>query len=157
VGSDSLSCYKADSENFVSWIDTGDVKWIHCFEPNQKDSEWNGIIRLLLGRSLSYPFNMESEDHCFWDAQGVVLVDTMPCGQSINSDLHIQIRKPFQKRFGRVLFHKNVAAVCPEHENARPHTRSALFRNITQRHILFISRLKSESKQNTQEAVTKPS
>jgi hypothetical protein len=90
VGSDLFSCYKADSENFVSWIVTGDVNWIHCFEPNQKGSEWNGIIQLFLGRILSYPFNAESQGYCFWDAQGVVLVDTMPCGQSINSDLHIQ-------------------------------------------------------------------
>jgi len=95
--------------------------------------------------------------HCFGDAGGVSLVHIMPGGQSINSDLHIQIRKPFQKRFRKVIFHKNVAAVRPEHDNARPHTRSALVRDITQRLILFISRLKPESKQNTQEAVTKPS
>jgi len=59
------------------------------------------------------------------------LVHIMPGGQSNNSDLHIQIRKPLQKRFRRILIHKNVAAVRPEH-NARPHTRTALFRYITQ-------------------------
>jgi len=29
----------------------------------------------------------------FWDAEGVILVDIIPCGQTINSDLYIQTLK----------------------------------------------------------------
>jgi hypothetical protein len=85
VCSDLLSCYKAESENFFV---TGDEKQIHCFEPNQKDSEWNDIIQLLLRRrSLTTHPTGKAKATVFWDAPGVVLVGTMPCGQSINSDL----------------------------------------------------------------------
>lgn len=72
-------------------------------------------------KSLSYPFNTESEDHCFWDAQGVVLVDTMPCGQSINSDFHIQTFQALQKHFRRVSSHKNVAEILQQ-DSAWSHT-----------------------------------
>jgi hypothetical protein len=33
------------------------------------------------------------KDTVFWDAEGVILVDIIPCGQTINSDLYIQTLK----------------------------------------------------------------
>jgi histone-lysine N-methyltransferase SETMAR len=58
----------------------------------------------------------------FRNAEGVILVDIMPCGQTINSDLYIQTLKKFQKRLRRVQPHKNVAEILLQHNNARPHT-----------------------------------
>jgi hypothetical protein len=53
VCSDLLSCCEAYGESFLLWIVTGDETWIHHFEPETKNSQWNGIIQLLIaGRSL---------------------------------------------------------------------------------------------------------
>ena len=57
----------------------------------------------------------------FWDEEGVILVDIMPHGQTINSDLYIQTLKKLQKRFRRVRPHKDVAEILLQHDNARPH------------------------------------
>ena len=35
----------------------------------------------------------------FWDAEGLILVDIMSCGQTISSDLYIQTLKNFTKAF----------------------------------------------------------
>jgi hypothetical protein len=41
----------------------------------------------------------------FWDAELMILVDSMPRGQTINSDLYIQTLKIFQKRLRKVRHH----------------------------------------------------
>jgi hypothetical protein len=53
----------------------------------------------------------------FWDAEGVILVDIMPRGQTINSYL-----KNLQKPLRRVRPHKYVAEIVIQNDNARPHT-----------------------------------
>jgi hypothetical protein len=39
------------------------------------------------------PSATEVTDTVIWNAKGVVLVDILPCGQTINSDLYIQTVK----------------------------------------------------------------
>jgi len=51
----------------------------------------------------------------------VILVDTIPCGQSINSDLYIQTFEALQKHFRRVSPHKNVAELLQQ-DSAWSHT-----------------------------------
>jgi histone-lysine N-methyltransferase SETMAR len=58
----------------------------------------------------------------FWNAEGVILVDIMPRGQTINSDLYIQTLKKLQKHLRRVQPHKNVFEILLQHNNAQPHT-----------------------------------
>ena len=38
----------------------------------------------------------------FWDAEGLILVDIVLCGQTINSDVYIQTLKTSQKLFWRI-------------------------------------------------------
>jgi hypothetical protein len=48
--SDLLSSYEANGESFLSRIIAVDETWIHNLNRRQKDSQWNGITQLLLGR-----------------------------------------------------------------------------------------------------------
>jgi histone-lysine N-methyltransferase SETMAR len=126
VCSDLLSRYKADGESFFSWIVTGGETWIHNFEPETKrqSMEWN--------HPTSHPrknnFKVTASAGkvmvtvSFWDAEEVFLVDIMPRGQVINSDMYIQTLKNLQKRLRRVRPYKNVAEILIQHDNARPHT-----------------------------------
>jgi hypothetical protein len=52
----------------------------------------------------------------------VTLVDIMPHGQTINSDLYIQTLKTLQKWFRRVQPQKNVAEILLQHDISWPHT-----------------------------------
>jgi hypothetical protein len=58
-----------------------------------KDSQWNCVIQLLLGgRSFKVtPSAGKVVATVFWDAEGVILVDIMPRGQAVNSNLYIQL------------------------------------------------------------------
>jgi hypothetical protein len=53
----------------------------------------------------------------FWDAERLILVDIMPHGQTLNSDLYIQALKNLQKHLRRVRPHKNVAEILLQHDN----------------------------------------
>jgi histone-lysine N-methyltransferase SETMAR len=55
----------------------------------------------------------------FWDCEGVILIDVLLRGQTINSDVCVETLK---KRFRRVRPHKDVTKVLLHHDNARPHT-----------------------------------
>jgi histone-lysine N-methyltransferase SETMAR len=55
----------------------------------------------------------------FWDCEGVILVNMLPRGQNINSDVYVETLK---KRFRRVFPHKDVTKVLLRQDNARPHT-----------------------------------
>jgi histone-lysine N-methyltransferase SETMAR len=55
----------------------------------------------------------------FSDCEGVILIDVLPRGQTIKSDVYVETLK---KRFRRLRPHKDVTEVLLHHENARPHT-----------------------------------
>jgi histone-lysine N-methyltransferase SETMAR len=50
---------------------------------------------------------------------GVILIDVLHRGQTINSDVYVETLK---KRFRRVRPHKGVTNVLLHHDSARPHT-----------------------------------
>jgi len=56
-----------------------------------------------------------------WDAEGVILVHIMPCGETINTDLYNYTFKTLQKRFKVVQPCKNVAEIFLQHEKVQPH------------------------------------
>jgi hypothetical protein len=99
VCSDLLSHYKADDESFLSQIVTGDETCIHHFEPETKrqSMEWHHPTSPRRKKFKVTPSAGKVMATVFWDAEGVILVDIMPRGQTITSDLYIQTLKNLQK------------------------------------------------------------
>jgi hypothetical protein len=94
-----LSHYKAGDESSLSQIITADETQLHQLEPDKKRSPWNGIIQLLIRRSLRLPLQQGKSELLFLDAvdaEVVILVHITSCGQTINSDLYIQTLKTFR-------------------------------------------------------------
>jgi histone-lysine N-methyltransferase SETMAR len=58
----------------------------------------------------------------FWDAEGMILVDTIPHGHTINSDTYIKTLKALQKHYRRVRPHKIIAEILLQCNSAQPHT-----------------------------------
>ena len=92
VCSNLLFDYKADGEYSLSCIITEDKTQI-CHFKLQTNSQWNGIIQLLLRRrSLRLPRSVRKVmATVFLDAERVILLDITPLGQTTNSDLYIII------------------------------------------------------------------
>jgi hypothetical protein len=55
----------------------------------------------------------------FWDCDGVILVDVMPRGATINSEAYINNLDKLNKRFRRVQPGKNPVEMLLQHDNAR--------------------------------------
>jgi histone-lysine N-methyltransferase SETMAR len=64
----------------------------------------------------------------FWDCDGVILVDVMPRGVTINSEAYIN---KLEKRFRLVWPGKNPAEMLLQHDNAHPHTGLRTREHIT--------------------------
>jgi histone-lysine N-methyltransferase SETMAR len=67
----------------------------------------------------------------FWDCDGAILVDVMPRGATINSQVYINTPNKLKKRFRRVRPGKNRAEMLLQHDNARPHTSLRTWEHIT--------------------------
>ena len=57
-----------------------------------------------------------------WDSAGVILIDFMFKGVTINSDVYIDILKKLKARIQRVQPALKLSKVLLQHDNARPHT-----------------------------------
>ena len=58
----------------------------------------------------------------FWDSVGLILVDFMSKGATINSDVYINILKKLKAGIQRVRCALEMSKVLLQHDNARPHT-----------------------------------
>jgi len=58
----------------------------------------------------------------FWDTDGVILVDMMARGESINSDAYIKTLQKRKQLYWRVRPNRNPGDMLMQHDNARPHT-----------------------------------
>ena len=58
----------------------------------------------------------------FWDSVGVILVDFMSKGATINSNVCIDTLKKFKAKIQRVQPALEMSEVLLQHDNARPHT-----------------------------------
>ena len=86
--SDLLSNYWVKSESFLSQTVTGDepLTQRQSMEGHHPTSPPKTMFKTLLSV-------WKVTDTVFWDAEGLILVDIMPCGQTINSDLYIPTLK----------------------------------------------------------------
>ncbi|KAF6027711.1 hypothetical protein EB796_013984 [Bugula neritina] len=73
----------------------------------------------------------QGDGYCFWDYQGVMLIDFMAKGTTINSEAYIETLRKLKTRLKRYRPNVNVATVLLQHDNARPHTSLRTREEIT--------------------------
>nr|CAI5863273.1 unnamed protein product [Callosobruchus analis] len=77
--------------------------------PKQKDNPWNGVI-LTLRRKKKFKATASAGKvmvTVFWDCEGVILIDVMPTGSTINSEAYVNTLTKLKKRFQRLRRHNN--------------------------------------------------
>ncbi|GFN86338.1 histone-lysine N-methyltransferase SETMAR [Plakobranchus ocellatus] len=111
----------AEGEAFLQRILTGDKSWVHHF-----DSECKAQSMEYRHKTSPSPrkFKVVASARkvlftVFWDMEGVVHMDFLEQGQTVNSERYISTLRARKLRLGRVQRDKDSNL---QHDNARSHT-----------------------------------
>lgn len=118
-----LRRHEEEGEQFLDSIVTGDETWVHYFTPEskQKSMQWRHPSSPTVKKFKTTPSAGKIMATVFWDRHGVLLIEYLPRGQTINADRYAQTLQNLKqairdKRKGRL-----TKGVCLLHDNARPH------------------------------------
>jgi histone-lysine N-methyltransferase SETMAR len=105
-----LARYEVEGGDFLSTIVTGDETWIHHFKPETKrqSMEWHHTTSPRKKMFKAVPSAGKIMATVFWDCGEVILIDVLPSGQTINSDVYVETMKKLKKRFRKFRSHKDV-------------------------------------------------
>ena len=116
-----LEHYNAEGEAFLQRIVTGDESWVHHYDPECK------------AQSMEYRHKTSPSPRkfkvvasarkvlftVFWDMEGVVHMEFLEQGQTVNSERYISTLRALKLRLRRIRRDKDSIL---QHDNARPHT-----------------------------------
>lgn len=124
ICSELLRRFEAEGDGFLSKIVTGDETWVHHFDPETKrqSMEWHHPQSPVRKKFKTTPSAGKVMVTVFWDIDGVILVDVLPKGGTINSETYIKTLTKLNRRYRRVRPHKDREHLLLLHDNARPHT-----------------------------------
>ena len=107
--------------DFFSNLVTGDETWVYLYDPESKrqSMEW---CRLGSPRPQKFKTRARRSLLQFLDNLGVILIDFLEEGCTINSDRYISILRKLKEAIRRKRPELNVHDIKLHHDNARPHT-----------------------------------
>ena len=130
---DSPTRYSEEGDDFLSRVVTGDETWVSHATP---DSKQQSMERRHTSSPTKTKFKQTTSTRkimctAFWDRKGVLLVDFLPQGSTINAGVYCgtlkKLRRAIQnKRRGMLSW-----GVVMIHENAHAHTAAATQNLIT--------------------------
>ena len=92
ICSELLECFDTEGETFLFRIVTGDETWAYHYEPETKRQSmgWHHPQSPRKKTFKITPSTGKVVMNIFWDIDGVILVDVMARGETINSDAYIK-------------------------------------------------------------------
>ena len=116
--------YCHSGKTFLKRIVTGDETWVRHFEAESKRAlmEWRYPTSPRSKKFKSQQSAGKVMVAVFWDSVGVILVDFMSKGTTINSDVYIDALKKLKAIIQIVRPALEMTKVLLQHDNARPHT-----------------------------------
>jgi histone-lysine N-methyltransferase SETMAR len=122
ICADLLERHEDDGDEFLSRIVTGDETSLQHFEPetNRQSVEWHHA-NSPKKKFKAAPSAGKIMATIFWDSEGLLLVNIMPRGATINSEAYVKTLKKLHSRMRRVRPHRQMEDVLLLHDNARPH------------------------------------
>jgi hypothetical protein len=96
-----LERFDVEREMFLSKIVTGDETWAHYYEPETKiqSMEWHHSQSLKRTKFKTFPSAGKVMITVFWDIDGVILVDVITRGETINSAAYINTLTKLKRWF----------------------------------------------------------
>ncbi|GFR87087.1 transposase [Elysia marginata] len=98
------------ARKFIQRIVTGDESWVHHYDPESKR-------QLMKFKVVASARNMMLT--VFWDSEGIVHIEILKQGNTVNSERYISSLRKLSVRLKRVRPTKHAIL---HHDNARPHT-----------------------------------
>ena len=131
ICTDLLKRYALEGDRFMNRIVTGDESWAHHYEPETKrqSMQWHHIGSPSPKKFKLAPSAGKVMITVFWDMQGVLLVDFLPKGKTINAARYQETLKKLAVAIGRK--RPSIQNMILHHDNARPHTAHATTDEIT--------------------------
>ncbi|GFO41995.1 histone-lysine N-methyltransferase SETMAR [Plakobranchus ocellatus] len=116
-----LECYNSDGEAFLQRIRTGDESWVHHYDPEGKPQlmEYRHKTSPSPRKFTAVTSAKKFLFTLFWDMEGVVHIEFLEQGQTVNSEQYISTLRALKLRFRRVWCDKDSIL---QHNNAHPHT-----------------------------------
>jgi hypothetical protein len=89
--------YEAEGDDFLSTIVTDDETWIHHFEPETKrqSMEWHHTTSPRKKKFKTIPSASKIMVTIFCDPEGLILIDLLSRGQTINSGVYVETEEAF--------------------------------------------------------------
>ena len=113
----------------VSWIASSPVTRRGVTTAKRQSMEWRYVNSPSKKKFKTLPSAGKVMCTVFWDRKGVILLDFLEPGQTINSDRYIVTLTKLRARISRVRPEKKTTFLL-QHDNARPHTSLKTVENI---------------------------
>lgn len=114
--------YNREKDDFLNSVVTGDETWVHHYEPESKRAsmEFRRKGSPSPRKFKTFPSAGKLMLTVFWDMNGVILIEFLQPGSTVNSDSYTKTLSNLKARIRRV--RPEMEVVHLQHDNARPHT-----------------------------------
>lgn len=122
---DFLSRYEDEGEPLLNRIVTGDETWIKYVNPETKEQSkmWAHSDSPTKPKKARQDFSARKlMATVFWDAKGVLLVEFMERGTTINQDVYCETLKTLRRAIQNKRRGMLTSGIVFLHDNARPHS-----------------------------------
>jgi hypothetical protein len=118
-----LTRYAQIGDAFLDSIVTGDKTWgFFTTLLNSSNSHCNGAIRISPGQKIQISISVTKiMTSVFWDRKGILLVDFIPPGETINAAAYCNSLTRLQRAIQNKRRERS-CGVCLVHDNVRPHS-----------------------------------
>lgn len=115
---------KDDKEGLLDSIVTGDETWAFHFTPEtkEKSKQWRHSWSPVTKKFKQTPSAGKIMATVFWDRKGVLLIEFMTPGTTINADAYCETLKKLRRAIQNRRRGRLTRGVTLLHDNARPHT-----------------------------------
>lgn len=119
-----LSRYHVEGNDFLERIVTGDETWVHHATPESKRDSmtWKHLTSPPVRKFKTTPSARKTMATVFWDCRGVILVDFLPHGTSINAVRYCETLDRLRNAIKRKRPGLLSSGVLLLHDNATPHS-----------------------------------
>lgn len=119
-----LRRYEEEGEAFLDGFVTGDETWAHHYTPEtkQQSKQWRHSTSPKPKKFKATLSAGKVMATVFWDRHGVLLVDFMPRGTTINADRYVETLEKLRRAIKNKRPGMLTKGVNFHHDNARPHT-----------------------------------
>lgn len=129
------------TDDFWARFITTDETWLPFFSPDTKESSKQWLVKGATPplKAKASPLQKKIMLTAFWDEDGIVHLDFLPDGETINADYYCRILQDVHHHLRHRRRGKKARGILFHQDNARPHTARRTMDKISELHWELIS------------------